>query len=233
MQTQDIIGLVLVYAIIALSLGVMMFCRKRGYDIDGRKIIHTGVGFFVFVWWIFTANWIMLVFFTVPFAVIVFLAMFDGNPISRTDLGDVSNRMGHRIGLFLYVVSINIMVLFFFDGHWTAATIGMVAMTFGDSAGSVIGRRFGRHHIIEKKSVEGTLGVFAATAVVTFVILSLYAFVGSIGMYSGTTDAIVPSWAVCVIAGAVASVSEMICPGQYDNLANSLSVALVMVALGL
>lgn len=211
----------------------MLLSERKGWNVDGRKIIHAGVGFFVFVWWIFTANWIMMVFFTVPFLIIVFLAMFDGNPISRSRLGSVSNEMGHRIGLFVYVLSINILVAFFFEDHWTAATLGAVAMTFGDSAGSIIGRRYGKHRIINGKSLEGSLGVFAVTALMSLVILALYTFLNGTGLYPGDVTAMVPSWIVCIVAGLIAMLSEMFCPGQLDNLSNSMTVALGMCLLGL
>ncbi len=233
METQDIIALILVYMIIAASLGASMYCRRKQYAVDYRKIVHVGVGFFVFVWWAFTENWIMLVFFAIPFAIVLFIAMFDGNKVSDSELGDLSNKMGHRTGLFLYVVSIIILVAFFFDGHWTAATIGVVAMTFGDAAGSAVGRRCGRHHVLPKKSVEGTLAVFAATALMAGVILIYYGWLASNGWYDGSVDASIPGWACCVIAGAITAVSEMVCPGEVDNLANPLLTAVAMALLGL
>ncbi len=171
MLIQNVIGLVLVYAIIGASLGLSLLAERRGAsDNTVRKIVHMGVGFFVFVWWMFTEWWIMAVFFTVPFAVILFLAMFKGNKINSSKIGELSTEKGHRWGLFLYVIAINIMVFCFF-GHWTAATIGIVAMTFGDAFGSIIGKRFGRHKLINGKSLEGSLGVFAFTALMALVIL--------------------------------------------------------------
>lgn len=233
MEAQDVIGLVLVYLIIAASLGVSHYCRKKGYDVDYRKIVHAGVGLFVLVWWMFTESWIMLLFFTVPFAIVLFIAMFDGNRVSDSELGDISNKMGHRAGLFLYVISINLLVLFFFDGHWTAATIGIAAMTFGDSAGSVIGRRYGRHKTVNGKSAEGSLAVFAMTAVSAVALILFYAYLSSEGLFAGTADPSVNILAAGAAAGVVASLSEMLCPGQLDNIANPMLVALAMVALGL
>ena len=232
-ETQDIIGLILVYGIIACSLVAMLLCERKEIDVDVRKIIHAGVGFFVFVWWMFTAEWIMLAFFTLPFLAIVLLAMFDGNPVSGSKLGSISNDMGHRIGLLVYVLSINILVLFFFDGHWTAATLGAVAMTFGDSAGSAIGRRFGKHKTINGKSLEGSIGVLAATALMSAAVMNFYTFLNGEGLYSGDVVAIVPIWAVCITAGFIAMLSELLCPGRFDNLSNSMTVAVAMCLVGL
>ena len=43
-NSQDVMGLVLVYAIIAVSLAVAMILERRG-DRNVRKVVHIGVGF--------------------------------------------------------------------------------------------------------------------------------------------------------------------------------------------
>lgn len=223
----------LVYAIITVSLAIVMVMERRGTDKNVRKIVHIGVGFFVFVWWMFSENWIMFVFFALPFAIVLFAAMLKDNAVSNSTLGDIANNQGHKTGLFLYVVSIGVLIVFFW-GHWTAATIGIVAMTWGDGFGSVIGKRFGRHRILNGKSLEGSLAVFAATAVMTAVIVLFYGWLTASGFYpTGDSIAIVPVWAVSVIAGFLAMVLETLCPGQYDNLVIPLVVACAMVLLGL
>ena len=233
MTGQDLVGLVLVYLIIAASIGAALALEKRGSGVDVRKVMHMGVGAFVLVWWMFSANWIMLVFFTVPFAVILFFGMLKGNAVSDSKLGDIANNKGHRTGLFLYAVSITILVAFFWD-HWTAATVGVVAMTWGDGFGSVIGRRYGRHGILNGKSLEGSLGVFAATAVSAAAIMLFYGFLISSGYYpGGNATPSVPVWAASLAAGAVASVLEAVCPGEYDNIVIPLAVTGAMVLLGM
>ena len=44
---QDVIGLLLVYMIIAVSLAVALAMERRGSGGDVRKVVHIGVGFFV------------------------------------------------------------------------------------------------------------------------------------------------------------------------------------------
>ena len=233
METQDVLALVAVYTIIAASLSLSIYAKRTGSRLDSRKIIHVGVGFFIFVWWAFSEGWIMLAFFVVPFAILLFIAMFDGNRISSSDLGEISNGMGHRTGLLLYVLSIGILVAFFFENHWTAATIGIAAMTFGDAAGSIIGRRFGRHRIIGNKTAEGSLGVFMATSLAAGAVILIYGWLASCGLYGGSVDPSIPALICCMAAGAISSVVEMLCPGQLDNLANPLAVAASMALLGL
>ena len=233
MDSQDIVGLVLVYAIIGASLAVAMAMERRDADRNVRKVLHIGVGLFVFVWWMFSDNWIMFVFFALPFAIVLLVAMFKDNAISESRLGDIANNQGHRTGLFLYVVSIGVLIVFFWD-HWTAASVGVVAMTWGDGLGSVIGKRYGRHRTLNGKSVEGSLTVFAATAVMAAVVIVFYAWLTASGFYP-TSDSVptVPVWMASVIAGLIATTVEALCPGQFDNLAMPLLVACAMVLLGL
>ena len=53
MDTQDIIALAAVYGIIVAALGFSLLNDKLGWGMDTRKIVHIGVGNFVFVWWAF------------------------------------------------------------------------------------------------------------------------------------------------------------------------------------
>jgi phytol kinase len=231
METQDIIALVLVYVIIVASLGLSLYLERKGSKIDTRKVVHIGVGNFVFIWWMFTESWVMLLFFTIPFAVILLLAMIKGTPLYRSKLGELS-RQGHTTGLLFYAITVSVMVVFFRD-HWTAATIGIVAMTYGDGFGSVFGRRFGKHRIREGKSLEGSFGVFLMTAAVSMAIVLLYGFLASAGYYpDGFYTGIIPAPIACIVAGGVASVVEALCSGSYDNLAVPISTAIVMVLLG-
>jgi phytol kinase len=232
--SNDLVALVLVYALIVAVLAFALILQKRTGDrYDIRKIIHIGIGNFVFIWWMFENAWVMEVFFAIPFAIILFIAMLKDNAISNSALGDISNNKGHKPGLFLYVISIVILIALCFEEHWAAASIGIVAMTWGDGFGSIIGKRFGKHKLVEGKSLEGTLAVFLVTAAVSMILM---AFLGVMPLPDGSGIRLVadiPIWACCVIAGAVVSLTEMFTPGSIDNLVNSMAVTAVMVLLGL
>ena len=232
-STNDIIALVLVYALIVAVLGIAFFVQKRSETADVRKIIHIGIGNFVFIWWMFEHAWVMEVFFAIPFAIVLFLGMLKDNKISNSALGDIANNKGHKQGLFLYVVSIVILVALCFNEHWTAASIGIVAMTWGDGFGSIIGKKYGMHKSFNGKSIEGTLAVFGATAIVSII---LVIFLGFMPLPAGTgivLEAVIPMFACCLIAGAVVAVTETFSPGWIDNLVNCLAVTGVMILLGL
>lgn len=249
LTTNDIIGLVLVYGLIIAALIASLIVEKKLPNIDSRKVVHIGVGNFVFVWWIFTESWVMLAFFTIPFAVILFLAMFRGNAISESKLGELT-RKGHNTGLFLYAITITVLVLFFFrdgllsvilnDGHkehWLAASIAIMAMTYGDGFGSVVGRRIGKHKIIHGKSLEGSIGVFCATTIMACVMFALFSAINGITIngitYCFDTTGIIPWFVIAPLAGLLSAILEALCNGDYDNFVNPIIIGLALVALGL
>ena len=250
MTTNDIIGLVLVYALIVAALVISLIVEKKCPNIDNRKVVHIGVGNFVFVWWMFTESWVMLVFFTIPFAIILFLAMFRGNAIGESKLGELT-RKGHNTGLFLYAITITVLiVLFFRDGvltmfdicgpyneHWLAASIAIMAMTYGDGFGSVVGRRIGKHKIIHGKSLEGSIGVFCATTIMACVMFALFNAISGITFngitYLFNTEGIIPWFVIAPLAGLLSAVLEALCNGDYDNFVNPIIIGLMLVALGL
>lgn len=233
-SSNDIVALVLVYVLIAVVLVVAQLIQKKyGDRFDIRKIIHIGIGNFVFIWWMFEHAWVMEVFFAIPFAIILFFAMLKDNAIAKSALGDISQNKGHKPGLFLYVMSIVILVALCFNEHWSAASIGIVAMTWGDGFGSIIGKRYGKHKSFNGKSVEGTLGVFVVTAVVSMILMVFLGFMPLPDPTGIRLVASIPIWACCLIAGAVVSVTETFTPGWVDNIVNCMAVTAVMILLGL
>ncbi len=232
-SNNDIIALIMVYVLIAIVLVVAFTVQKRTDRVDVRKIIHIGIGNFVFIWWMFEHAWVMEAFFAIPFALLLFVAMLKDNKISNSALGDITNNKGHKQGLFLYVVSIVVLVALCFNDHWTAASMGIVAMTWGDGCGSIIGKKYGKHKSFNGKSVEGTLAVFAATVIVSLILVTM---LGMVSLPAGTgivLDAIIPVWACCIVAGAVVAFTETFSPGWVDNIVNCMAVTGVMILLGL
>ncbi|MBE6528743.1 MAG: hypothetical protein E7Z64_06275 [Thermoplasmata archaeon] len=230
---NDVTALILVYLLIIAVLGIAFYIQKKSDRVDVRKVIHVGIGNFVFIWWMFDHAWVMEAFFAIPFAVVLFIAMLKDNIVSNSKLGDIANNQGHKQGLFLYVVSIAVLIALCFEDHWTAASIGIVAMTWGDGFGSIVGKRFGRHKSVNGKSIEGTIGVFAVTAVVSII---LVIFLGMVDLPAGSgivLEADIPIYLCCIIAGIVVAVTETFSPGWVDNIVNCMAVTGVMVLLGL
>ena len=232
MDTQDIIALIAVYGLIVAALGLSLINEKRGWGMDTRKIVHIGIGNFVFIWWAFSAQWIMLAFFAVPFEIILILAVLGDNPISRSKLGELSKDKGHSTGLVFYVFSIILMIVFFFD-HWVAASIGIVAMTYGDGFGSIAGRKFGKHRVINGKSLEGSVGVFLASMIMSFAVIGFFMLLSSQGLYSWDFGTSFVIWLIPPVVGVITAVTEALCPGEFDNIFIPLLTAIVSVLMGL
>jgi len=230
MEVWDVAALILVYALIAVTILICTLRIRKNSDADIRKPIHILIGNFVFVWWLFSAGWIMLAFFVVPFGMLVMWMMIrKGGPAA---IGKATSE-GSNTGLLFYVISIGILVALFFD-HFVAASVGIAAMTYGDSMGSVIGKRFGKHKTFNQKSLEGSLAVFVFTAISAFVVILFYMFIIDNGYYSNSTaDAIIPVWAVCILSGAVASVLEALSPGYLDNLIIPTVISVMLCMLGM
>lgn len=227
---QNIAGLVAVYALISFVLLLCLYRIKRNPDTNIRKIIHICIGNFVFIWWIFTEWWVMFVFFVLPFAFILYKTVLksDGSSI----IGKATNE-GSGTGLLFYALAIGVIVSLFFN-HFVAASIGIVAMTYGDSMGSIIGKRYGKHKMFHNKSLEGSLAVFAFTAIMAFVVIVFYSFLITNGLYSNSSaSAIIPTWGVCILAGIIAAFLEMLTPGDLDNLTVPICVTLALCILGM
>ncbi|MBO4502169.1 MAG: hypothetical protein J5707_00720, partial [Candidatus Methanomethylophilus sp.] len=130
-------------------------------------------------------------------------------------------------------------VAFFFNDdclggeHWLAATLGIVAMTRGDGFGSIVGKKYGKHKIINGKSLEGTCAVFAATFICSMIIIVFYGFLASQGLFLGRTVDVIPGLSFAAVAGVLAAIVEAICPGDFDNLLIPMTVLAAMILMGL
>ena len=78
-------------------------------------------------------------------------------------------------GTFMFFVGALIASLFaIFTRNYEIAYLALLPTTFGDGFATIIGTYFGRHKIVGKKSLEGSLAFFIGSA------LTLYLFIGSL-----------------------------------------------------
>ncbi len=229
----DLWGLIAVYFLIGAALVIYALSEQRADNATRRKILHVAIGNFVLIWWLFQSAWVMLLSFVLPFLVILFLChpCCGREPFRRTMIGEAS-REGHSSGLLFYVVSVGVMVLLSGD-HIMAASMGILALAYGDGFGSLIGRKLGSRPLRGGKTVEGSLAVFAATAISGALMLLFYGFLMDSGHYVGTAVGMPLLLIAPLVAGIVASLAELLSPGEYDNLSIPLTVALTMMLLGL
>lgn len=233
---KDVLGVVLVYLYIVVVFYVVEKLWK-GDKAVGRKILHISMGNIVFFLWLLDHAWVAV---AVAGSFVVFSLLitqrmqlyFLSKLTFRSDKGlffqkayrKVIKKLslvsasdaGNEFGLVYYCLSYTVLALLFFNEPAVIA-VGILPLAYGDGLGAVIGKKFGKHQykIFDKKSIEGSLAVFAGTAVAVAFGLVFYG--------SPLFDAI---WKACVL-GVVIAIIEGVVPKGLDNLAIPLSSVLL------
>jgi dolichol kinase len=101
-------------------------------------------------------------------------------------------------------------------------------MSFGDGMGELVGRKYGRHLILRRRTAEGSAAVFISTFVS---IIVLNAFYFSLIDYSQSSSPAMLLPFGAAVAGIVTCL-EAVTPGRIDNLVIPLSVGLYLHMLG-
>lgn len=149
------ISTVVVMSVLALA----EFARRRGVPRTvTRKIVHVGIGTWVLPTFLIFEHRLWAV---VPPACFVLV-----NAVSfRTGLIRSVEGGERNIGTILYPISVALALALFWPDPWpVVGAAAILVMAWGDAAGSLVGRRFGRHpyHVAgHPRSIEGSLAVFA------------------------------------------------------------------------
>jgi phytol kinase len=222
----DVLGLIGVYGYVACVVALSWVLRDRVKN--SRKLVHILTGGIIFFWWSFDSRLIMAGLAAFPFVPLLLLAT-PKSPVGflrRSVLGTRSSE-GHAYGLVMYAISWTVIAYFLF-GDLVAASIAIVAMSFGDGMGELVGRRFGRLRYMPHRTLEGSLAVFFAT-MLGIIVISWFYF-GVVGYTGGTAPELLYPFALAV-AGFVAFL-EAVTPGSVDNLVIPLVVAGFMHVMG-
>ena len=152
-----------------------------------RQLIHAS-GIFILVLGIFLKPeaLILLCIIMIVFAEMVFiLDKYYHIPIFSTIL-DSSKRKEDERGFLYFFIGI-IATLYIFSFNMAIANAGILMLLFGDSASTIIGRRFGSHRLPFKfeKSVEGSLafllvGFLSAMSLLPILPALIGAFAGAL-----------------------------------------------------
>ncbi|NJN18164.1 MAG: phosphatidate cytidylyltransferase [Oscillochloris sp.] len=235
MTTRDLIalGVSFVYA-----FGLLIFAeivrRWRGYPQDfTRKIVHVGAGMWVFGVLGLFENWYIGV---IPFASFIVLnyIFFRYKIFSAMDADDSSP------GTVYFSLSITLLFLAFWrtnsptDLGYIAAA-GTMAMTWGDSLASIIGRCWGRRKYTiagSTRSYEGSAVMFLASFTAMFLTILLVpgSALGPLSDPVGAGTALLAAG----IAALLATIAEAVSPSGTDNLSVPLlagGVVFVIVTL--
>jgi phytol kinase len=219
MTTRDWIGLGLSYTYAGgLLLLAELIRRWRGYPQDfTRKIVHIGAGMWVFGVLALFENWYIGV---IPFATFIVINYL----LWRYKLLGAMDAADSTPGTVYFALSITLLFLAFWrtgtpDDRGYIAVAGTMAMTWGDSMASLIGRRFGRHRYTilgGTRSWEGSAAMLLASF--TAMLLTLLLLPGSplapLAAPVGGGTAVVAA----LVSALVASAAESVSPHGSDNL---------------
>jgi len=231
-SSGDALGLLLVYLYVTAVVIFAKSVGRKGFDDYRRKTVHILVGNIVFIWWAFDSPYIMAFLAAAPFVLLLYLASpacrFER--FKRTFLGSASEE-GHDLGLVYYAISWTFLAFFLFD-YRAAASVGIVAMAYGDGVGGLIGKRIGKRKLKNGKTVEGTIAVLIATTVATMVVLMFYQWLYSMGIHETAQLTLPFILIIAPLIGIYVAIVELVTPGKYDNLVIPISTALILAALG-
>ena len=158
---KDILGIIATFIFVFLVIGVAEFLRKRfGLSSDfTRKVIHVGVGNWIFLWPFTFQYWYTI---CIPPAIFIVL-----NYVSyRKEVFKAMERKEKAGGLGTVYYAFSLTVLsaaFWYVGEAWIAALGMMLMAWADGLADVVGRRYGSHLYSvfgSIKSIEGSVGFF-------------------------------------------------------------------------
>jgi phytol kinase len=229
----DLVGLAGVYIYVGI---VILFAAKwkliRNAKMH-RKLIHTMVGNIVFIWWVFDTSYVMAFLAAAPFIPLLILASPHSKvkKLKESFIGNATGE-GHDYGLVYYAISWTVLAFFLFD-HRMVASIAIVSMAYGDGMGGLIGKRFGKHRILGTKTLEGSLAVFFATTISAFSVILFYQYLSNTGLLFTPLVLLGTVVMIPLILGCIVAIIELITPGAIDNLVIPISVAGILLLVGM
>lgn len=211
------LGLVYIAGAAAVCIGIMVLLHKL-LPVTGelsRKLLHFSVIAVLSVWLYAFGNWqiaelTMAVFLA---AVFLFLIVIEKTKLFRFLAGVASERRPGELRKSLCVTGFMFMLLvavcWGFLGERILALASIFAWGPGDGAAALIGKRFGRIKIgpDRRKSLEGTLAMFAVSFLCVLIILS-----------AGAVFPFGTALLVSLAAGAVTALVELSVTSGYDTI---------------
>lgn len=217
---MNVLGLVLSYVLVFLIIGISTVLQKTKLvgDEGARKFIHIGVS----NWWI-----LAMIFFegenAIWFAIVPPITFILLNYYSyKTNLIKSMERSGNgNLGTVYFPISLLILVILTFGviNKPEIGAVGILVLGYGDGLAAVIGKAFGKHKLVDNKSLEGSLTMVFASFIVVTMVLSL----------SGYT-LLTALWVAAVVS-VVSTVVELYTPKGLDNLSVPLFSSLLIYVL--
>lgn len=164
-----------------------------------------------------------VVFMGMVFPILAFAERIPGYSelLTERKRGEIKNSMVVAFGMF----AVLICVCWGWSGEKYLIIASVLAWGLGDAAAALVGKRFGQHFIegrmVEgRKSIEGTLAMFAVSFVSVMVVLLAR---GSVEWYAYAP--------IAAVTAAVCAVVELYTKGGMDTLTCPLAAAAIMIPL--
>lgn len=201
-----------VFATLALAEGIR---RWRGYGVEfTRKVIHIGVGMWVFGTIVLFQHWQMAVIPPLAFVVLNYLS-YRFKLLKAMETGGTGS-----LGTVYFPIAFAALIALFWSRPVLLAT-SLMPMTWGDAMGAIVGTRWGCRRVGSSgRTLEGSLAVFVfslMSVALTLIIL-------------GPTG-VAPALGIGVLVAAAATLVELVSPAGLDNLTVPAVSALVLWAL--
>lgn len=238
---QDLLIVLFTYIYIFLTIFIPVQLKKRNKvsKFTARKMVHSFAGLSIlstpfFIWPYFA------VIIGGSLTVLVFLSSKESKVKKLKELYDsigeeAEEKVGYLQGPFHYCISILLLVTIFviFAPHQLYFPLaGLLIMIFSDTLASVVGKRWGKHHIefpwTSRRSVEGSLALFISAFLLA--LGSFYFF----GMFNPVTQNVL-TWenilVYSLITALAATIIELLSPSTYDDLTVPIFSTLIIYIL--
>ncbi|MBS4539601.1 DUF92 domain-containing protein [Clostridium sp. D2Q-11] len=213
-MSSNLIGLIIsfIFVFMILILGEILNRFTNADEEFNRKFVHIGVS----NWWIVAMFLIDNMYYAmippIIFIILNYLSYKKGvfSSMEREDKDS--------LGTVYYPISLLILVLLFWERNIYIGAIGILIMGYGDGLAALIGVNYGlnQFHIGKnKKSIIGTLTMFAVSMMVSLIVLS-FSISFSINILM-----------ISIIIAFIATVLELVTPYGLDNITVPLISALV------
>jgi phytol kinase len=207
-----LISFAYVFAILALAESIR---RWHGYGVEfTRKVIHIGVGMWVFGTVALFQRWQMAVIPALAFVVFNYLS-YSFDLLKAMETGETGS-----LGTVYFPVAFAALIALLWSRPVILAA-SLMPMTWGDAMGAIIGQRWGLHRLaLNGRSLEGSAAVFAFSLISVALTLTILGGMGA-----------AQSLGISALVAVAATVVELISPGDVDNLTVPAISALVLWAL--
>ena len=193
---------------IAVAMDALMVRGKVSNEIS-RKVIHLWMGGLIVFWFLYTAQYGEYLFLVTPL-IWVGIMLHSMSPKSHykatvkrfTRRNNINEVVYGPLIFFMMFIVVTIIAFRSLGG-----VAALCAMVFGDGVAPLVGRHANKHYLGGKKSIEGSIAVFAASFLSTVAVFAyLFPAAPAKLFYAAAATSV------------VAALVEALTPRNYDNL---------------